>query len=395
MNQTNLKILVNIRFSILNSYNTKLIKKTNKRSIDYIIQEFRKSLKPTSEGKLTGEFTPEFVTRMKLILGNKTEYYDDHPIYKLASKIKNLFKRGVFKTSAEYGFGLINRLQTQSMPSIPATPLQPPKSILKPKRSESDTLPPLIDAPIDEIVVEKQQRKKAIRLEPDHKEHDYGTYEKETTLLDQTTYAPMKETTELRTKTKDYLTFATERQKTKHSQTNAFSILVQDSYGFNELCAAFQEECRKMDEKFDQYVFDRFGGTLNTLAEKIEVGSISAKAATNQFLAVFLKDLTDHNQETLKLDKETFKNLVGKKVGGQGGRPALPYTSKLIKLIKEYKAGTWKDGQTRQFSYANIEQLGVIKDELKKNLQKDLHFLKALNRYFADVAIRAQLKKKP
>lgn len=139
------------------------------------------------------------------------------------------------------------------------------------------------------------------------------------------------------------------------------------------------------------YTCHIFEEVMNALSEDVEEGRLTPQEAVAAFKERFIQEIAAKNAETIKVDRDTFRDLVGKKVpDGFGDKITIPVTPQLKQFIKDYKDGTWKEGEERGFSYENISK--DIKESERAHLNTSLEKLagsenlqKALLAYFQSV----------
>lgn len=186
---------------------------------------------------------------------------------------------------------------------------------------------------------------------------------------------------------------------------NQFNKIKNNDYlNINLISKAFERELNKdiktvfsRDKASFEYILGCFDDLLNQLSTQVEQGGITSQGAVNQFEAYLATQLLAKNTEHLEVDRETFKDLVGKRVdGGIGSKipVSLGMTKEIKDLIAEYNDDTWVDKKDekgevinpRTITYDRIEedQMGKISNALSKIINNE-DFKATLVNYFSQV----------
>lgn len=187
------------------------------------------------------------------------------------------------------------------------------------------------------------------------------------------------------------------KRKMQEGSVNQFDK-IKDSSDLDILAIskAFDEELYKefsprwaKEQGAVEFVSGTFGDVLTELTDQVESEQFSAEEAKAQFFSLLKGRLLQKNRETLELDRETFKDLVGSRVkDGKGVKVPKDMDVKseeVLKLITDYNTGVWQEGEkTLTKDIMDEEMFAKMNQALSKILDTGI-FKTVLNNYFSQV----------
>jgi hypothetical protein len=147
-----------------------------------------------------------------------------------------------------------------------------------------------------------------------------------------------------------------------------------------------------------RFITESFDHVLEQVVNQVEVGTLSSEQEIKKFHEIFIEYLNSRNRETIELDREMFRDMVGERVIDGIGRSTIEdidvRSTEFQQLVKDYNDQTWKTGENKSLTliYMNEEDFSKMNEVLNKVINNQ-DFKAVIDHLFVNLLTYPVLKK--